>query len=163
MNHSPLPLIIDTIRLGVAYPFCLLYNPRQKMSEYVKGRQGTQSIYRLFVWQVAVTLLVSLACLLGYSSHAALSVLMGALVCILPSAYFAKRLFRYRGASAAKKIVASAYKGEAIKLVLTALLFTAAFVYVKVIPSLFFIAFVLAQLSLWLAPLFVHHKTGNLK
>ena len=49
----------------------------------------------------------------------AYSAVLGGLTAILPQAYFASRVFRHRGASAAKQMAQSSYAGEVGKFLLT--------------------------------------------
>lgn len=89
----------------------------------------------------------------GYSAG------LGGLVCLIPNAYFAIRVFQHRGARSAQKIVRSFYAGEAGKLALTAVLFAAVFVWVKPLsPGWLFAAFVLVQATGWVTPLFVRDR-----
>lgn len=87
------------------------------------------------------------------SLAAAMSALLGGLVCILPTAFFARQVFRHSGAQAAKQIVQAMYLGEALKILISVVLFTLIFIYVDIVPLPFFGAFILAQLVVWLAPL----------
>jgi ATP synthase protein I len=53
------------------------------------------------------------------------------LLSALPGALFASRVFKYRGARAAQKIVKELYTGQALKLVLMSAGFALSFYYVK--------------------------------
>lgn len=87
---------------------------------------------------------------------------LGGLVCLIPNAYFAVRVFQHRGARAAQKIVRSFYAGEAGKLALTALLFAGIFVLVKPLsPGWLFAAFVVVQAIGWVTPLFVKDRRSR--
>lgn len=84
---------------------------------------------------------------------AAVSALLGGMVCLLPNAYFAWRAFRYQGARFARDIVKSFYRAEAGKFGLTAALFTLVFVAVPPSnPALFFGAYVATLFTQWLGP-----------
>jgi len=108
---------------------------------------------------LASGLALSLSLVHGYSA------LLGGLICTVPNTWFAYRSFKYRGARASQQIVKSFYRGEAVKLLLTALLFGATFKFVKVIePVTVFAVFFLVQLSFWLTPLlFNREKFLNIK
>ena len=88
----------------------------------------------------------------GYSAA------LGGLVCVVPNAYFARALFLHGGARAAKQIVNGFYRGEALKLMLSAALFTLVFKCFKVDPPGFFVAYIAAQMMFWFAPLIVVNK-----
>lgn len=117
---------------------------------------------RLFVVQLWLTLLLSGIFAFIQGGHAASSAALGGLTCLLPQSYFALKLFKYQGARAARQIVNAFYKGEAMKLVLSVLLFAFAFAWFKVKPLPFFIGFISVQSVIWLAPLLIT-KNGSKK
>jgi ATP synthase protein I len=87
----------------------------------------------------------------------AYSTLLGGLISAIPGAYFAYKAFQFRGARVADKMVASLFKGEAIKLALTAAGFALVFSSVKPLsPSMVFAGFAVVHLAgmagaVWLA------------
>lgn len=85
--------------------------------------------------RIAVNQLIMLAvlCLAAslWSALFAISLLAGGLVNIVANLYFGRFAFRYQGANKAANIVYSMYTGLTLKLVLTALLFTAFFVAIE--------------------------------
>ncbi len=92
------------------------------------------------------------------------SALLGGIICLIPNAYFAYRTFAYQGAQAARKIVNSFYKAEAVKLGLTALFFGLTFKYVKPLePLSLFMTFFIVQVVHWLAPLLMVEKQTSVK
>ncbi|MGB0360228.1 MAG: ATP synthase subunit I [Endozoicomonas sp.] len=112
-------------------------------------------VYRIFVTQVVVCTVLSLA-LFSLGTYFALSSLLGGLCCALPNAYFILKVFRFRGARSAKKIVSSFYRGEAGKLVLTATGFILIFTQLEVVePFALFGTFAIVQAVSWFAPLLV--------
>lgn len=68
------------------------------------------------------------------------SALLGGLIFIVPNAWFVHRVFRHQGARAAPMMVADVFKGEAVKLSLTAILFAAVFLLIEPVsvPALLF-------------------------
>lgn len=108
---------------------------------------------RLLLAQAGIVLVaVVLASVFG-GRDAALSALLGGLVCWLPNAYFVWRAFRYQGARLAGDIVKSFYRAEAGKFGLTAALFTLVFVTVPPSnPAFFFGAYVATLFTQWLGP-----------
>jgi len=116
------------------------------------------AIYRLIGVQAGATLIISLGFLLK-DQVAAYSALLGGFIFVLPNIYFANKAFAHTGARAARQIVNSFYKGEAVKLALTAVLFTVVFVSVKPLNVLaLFVTFIIVLTTNWLAPLMLGHK-----
>jgi ATP synthase protein I len=116
------------------------------------------AIYRLIGAQAGATLIISLGFLLK-DQVAAYSALLGGFIFVLPNIYFAEKAFAHTGARAARQIVNSFYKGEAVKIALTAVLFTVVFVLVKPLNVLaLFVTFIIVLTTNWLAPLLLSHQ-----
>lgn len=115
-------------------------------------RQAT-IVKRILIAQLVVTIALPIG-FAGWSIAAAYSALLGGVICLLPNAYFARRMFRHTGARAARQIVRSFYAAETGKLVFTAILFGVSFAAVKglVAPALF-LGFIAVQIVSWLVPL----------
>ena len=110
-------------------------------------------VRRLVLLQIAIASIIPLV-LMPFGMIAAISGAAGALACLLPNLYFAHRAFRYSGARAAKKILRSFYAGEAIKLVLTAVMFALVFKYLRPINvAAVFGGFIAVQMAIWVTPL----------
>jgi ATP synthase protein I len=122
------------------------------MGVSVKNQRGLQGAQRLLMCQLSMTVLLAAIALL-YSSIAAISAILGGLVSIVPTAYFATKLFRHHGAQAARQIVSSFYKGEALKIILTIALFGLVFKFFNIIPLIFFAVYIMVQMVFWFAPL----------
>lgn len=73
----------------------------------------------------------------------------------LPYICSLKITFRYQGARAARQIARSFYRGEALKIGLSIVLFTLVFTCFKLAPWIFFSVYIGMQLSIWLIPLIV--------
>ena len=116
---------------------------------------------RLWLVQLGITMLLAALFAIVFSINAASSALLGGLVCIIPNAYFASRLFKYQGARAAKLIVNSFYKGEALKIFLSIVLFTAVFVLCRITPLAFFTAYILILMTHWFAPWIIVNKQNR--
>lgn len=120
----------------------------------MKNKQGMRGAFKFFTAQLGVMLAVSGILWLLLGRNAAVSLLWGGFLSLLPNVYFARVLFRYHGAQAAKKIVTCFYQGELVKLLLTAGLFALTFKFMNnVIPSYLFAGLIGAQLMIWFAPL----------
>ena len=144
--------------LAVAYPHCLLYNPREMMGGTLKNQHGAKDAQRLIIWQLGLTVLLAVVATLLSGTMAGRSALLGGLVSVLPNAYFARKLFQHHGAHAARQIVNSFYKGEAAKLILSVVLFAMVFKCFKIIPLVFFVVYIVVQMVFWFAPLIVVNK-----
>lgn len=122
---------------------------------------GMRGIVRLWLVQLAVTFVFAAFCAIIYSANAAGSALLGGMVCIVPNAYFASKLFQYQGARSAKKIVNSFYKGEALKIIISIFLFTAVFLLFKITPLAFFASYIMILMTHWFAPLIIVNKQNR--
>lgn len=120
-----------------------------------------RGIVRLWMVQLGVTTVFAVICAIAFGANAASSALLGGIVCVVPNAYFASKLFKYQGARSAKKIVNGFYKGEAIKIVLSVLLFTAVFVWVKITPFAFFASYIMVLMTHWFSPLIIVNKQNR--
>lgn len=110
-------------------------------------------VKRILLTQCAVAIIFPLV-LLPFGIIAAWSAAAGGIASLLPNAYFAHRAFRFSGARSAQKILRSFYSGEAMKLVLTALIFALTFKYLKPLNvAALFGGFILVQSVIWLTPL----------
>lgn len=110
-------------------------------------------IRRLLLFQMSIAVLFPLV-MLPFGTNAALSAAAGGLASLIPNLYFAYRTFRYSGARSAQMILRSFYSGEAIKLVMTALIFAVVFKYLKTLNvAALFGGFIMVQMAVWLTPL----------
>lgn len=88
-------------------------------------------IFKVTAFQLLLTVALSALLLMSAGWVSAYSLLIGGLISALPGALFASRVFKYRGARAAHKIVRELYTGEILKLVLMGAGFALSFYYVK--------------------------------
>ena len=110
-------------------------------------------IRRLLLFQLSIAVLFPLV-MLPFGTNAALSAAAGGLASLIPNLYFAYRTFRYSGARSAQMILRSFYSGEAIKLIMTALIFAVVFKYLKTLNvAALFGGFIMVQMAVWLTPL----------
>lgn len=111
--------------------------------------------YRMVFFQAI--LVVSLAIVWGgvSSIQTTYSVLLGGAACVLPSFYFARKLFATTSAREARAIARAFFFGEFIKLLLSgvSLVTIILLMHVQILPV--FMGFVIGQFGFWLAPLFV--------
>lgn len=110
-------------------------------------------IKRLLLTQLAIAILFPLV-LLPLGTVAAMSAAAGAWACLVPSSYFAYRAFRFSGARSALLILQSFYSGQAMKLIMTAVIFALIFIYMKPLNvAALFSGFIVVQSALWFTPL----------
>lgn len=93
-------------------------------------------VYKVIVIQFFTSVVAALASYLLVDSVAAISALLGGLICTLPNGYFARKAFQYRGARHAQQIVKGFYTGETGKLIMTAVLFALVFAGVRPLNEL---------------------------
>ncbi|WP_166252865.1 ATP synthase subunit I [Marinobacter salicampi] len=96
----------------------------------------------------SVVLVISLLWSLE-SRLAGYSALIGGLIFVIPSAYFAHRVFRHQGARNASLMVGDLFRAESIKLALTAVFFAAVFILMEPVhvPALLFTFAVMVAIS----------------
>ena len=120
----------------------------------MKNQSGLQYARRFFYTQMIVALILTL-----FFSHqgtqSALSAVCGGLVSVLPNMFFARKLFAEQRAVAAKIIIMQFYQGEALKIVISTFMFAIAFLWIHVIPWVFFTTYIVVQMMSWFAPLIV--------
>lgn len=116
---------------------------------------------RLLLLQLGVCLLLPLGLYFMSGKQAAWSALAGGMVAFLPAVLFAKMAFKYQGARAAREIVKSIYLGEGLKIMFSALLFALVFIFYKVSPLTFFLAWIAVNMSHWFAPLIITNKQNR--
>ncbi len=108
-------------------------------------------VKRLCVLQSAICLLLTIGFYISIGRQAAYSALLGSLIVLVASQYLAWRLFKYSGAAAAKRIIKTFYRAEAVKLVFVALMFALVFIFVDILAPVFFLSFIVTQATHWLA------------
>ena len=86
--------------------------------------------YRITLAQL-VLLLLSWASLQFWDDQTATSIVLGGLIAIVPNAWFALGMFRWRGASVARQAVSAGYAAETGKFLLTAAGFALVFATVR--------------------------------
>ena len=117
-------------------------------------QQARNEVFKLIAIQTAIVVVCSLF-FLFISWETAYSLFLGGVVCVLPSIYFAQKLFAYLGARLAKQAIRAFYFGEIIKLVMLATLSIIVFKFIRINALTFFFGFMLAQLGFWIAPTFL--------
>ena len=112
-----------------------------------------QAVFRFILLQFLLTTLISLGIFYIAGGLSSYSFLLGAFVSLCPSLYMAFRVFGHKKIRPAKEVVRSFYRGEAGKLVMTAVLLSLVFLLIKPLSAEYFFAgFGTAILSHWLSP-----------
>lgn len=124
----------------------------------MKNKKGVDGAARLCRAQLIALLTIAAVVSIWAGLQASGSILLGGLVSVLPTAYFARVVFRYNGAGAAQHIVKCFYKGEAIKMFLTFGLFALIFKTLDIVPLAFMVGFIAAQMMFWFAPFIFDNK-----
>ncbi|MCC5858864.1 MAG: ATP synthase subunit I [Ectothiorhodospiraceae bacterium] len=81
------------------------------------------TIATVFAGQSLVTVIAALAWLLAAGSGSGLAALAGGGIAILPGAYFAVKVFSVPAGAPPKQLLNAFYRGEALKFVITVVLF----------------------------------------
>jgi ATP synthase protein I len=116
--------------------------------------------FKLIIIQATIVSVMSV--LFGFFSlKSAYSIFLGGFCCILPSIYFAYKLFKSVSARMLGKAMGALYFGEVIKLFLIGVLSILVFKFIPIIPMDFFIGFICAQLAFWVAPNFMLLKQAR--
>ncbi|WP_234802469.1 MULTISPECIES: ATP synthase subunit I [Legionella] len=127
----------------------------------MKDKLGISGVKRMLGIQLLTSVLISLVLLLIFGKKEAMSALLGGMVAIVPSALFARKLFQYQGARAARQIVKGFYLGEALKIVSSVILFALVFMLFKIAPLAFFFTYIVVLMNYWLAPLIFANKQNR--
>lgn len=127
----------------------------------MRDKRGIVGVKRLLIAQLMASVVIALSLQLAWGSKEAISALLGGLVAIIPSALFARKLFRHQGARAAREIVKGFYIGEALKIISTIALFTFVFMSFKIAPLVFFFTYIVVLMTHWFAPLFFANKQNR--
>ena len=117
-------------------------------------RSSKQPIVQILLAQAILCGFVASALAIWQGSTVGLSALTGGMIAVLPNAFLAARLMTPGAGSSARALLAAAWLGEIGKLTLTALLFSAVFIFLRPISALaVFVGFIPAQFVVFCAPL----------
>lgn len=96
------------------------------------ARPGRELAKRLLMIQFGAVTLMAAGMAVAVNAEWGLSALIGGGIFVVANAVFALFAFMYGGARAAKRIANSFYAGEALKILITVALFSAAYMYIQV-------------------------------
>lgn len=112
----------------------------------IAKQQRRRALYNVFL-QLVVTLVVAIITWPISNLQVSYSIVIGGLVCVVPSLYFAYQFFSVTGALAARRIAQTLFRAEIGKLLLTGLLFVVVFTFLSVDVAPFFGGFVVALIT----------------
>ncbi|MBF9001039.1 MULTISPECIES: F0F1 ATP synthase subunit I [Vibrio] len=96
------------------------------------ARPGRELAKQLLLIQLGAVMVVATGMAVVVNAEWGFSALIGGGIFVIANAVFALFAFMFSGARAAKRITASFYTGEALKILITIALFSAAYMYVQV-------------------------------
>ena len=120
----------------------------------VLARRGRWSGYKLVMMQAAVAGGASILFFAVWGVQFGYSALAGGSIAVLPNFVFATLAFSHSGASSSGKVVKSFFLGEAIKLLLTIVLFALVFGTLKVLFAPLFACYALCLIVPFAASLY---------
>lgn len=109
-------------------------------------------VQRWFTIQGVVVVVLTLLTLFAGLLQAG-SVLIGGILCIVPTALFARWWFSSYKAGSTNQLVKIFYIGEILKLALTGLMFVLALLFFPIQLLWCLIGYIAAQIAFWIAPL----------
>lgn len=139
----------------------LLYCCPNDESDRVKNQRGLQGAKRLFLVEITLVATIAMTLAITKNSLEGMSIMAGGLVWAIPQGIFAIVVFADQRAQFVKKMVRRMYRGEALKLLITAGCMALAFRFGQISPSMFFIGYVLAFGVSWFAPLFFRRAVNR--
>jgi len=115
---------------------------------------GRKVANQILVIQCILAIVSSLVFLL-IDIKSSYSAFLGGVICFVPNTVFVTYAYRFGGARAAKQIASSFYKGETLKIVLTALLFAVIFIFIPVSIGALMSTYVICLMAYWTVPFLV--------
>ena len=114
-----------------------------------------RTVRNILLVQLATALAVAAGVWAGLGSERAIPTLLGGLIGVVPNAFLAARVMSPRAGSSAQSLLRAGWLGEVGKLVITVLLFAAAFMTLKPLhPEFLFAGYIATLLALPVALLF---------
>ena len=98
-----------------------------------------------------MTVFLVAACLGWGTPEWAYSAAIGGLICVIPGAYVATRMFRERQHQSPLRVLWSFYLNEVVKIALTVIMFAVAILYLEVNILVMFLAYVATTTVYWFA------------
>lgn len=131
-------------------------NSNQKQG--VHSRKTRKQIFRIFLLQAVLCVVVATALLLE-SNVTAWSALLGGGLYILPNLYFAHRALTFRDKQSAGRALAEMYVSQIWKMGISILAFAAVFILIHPLnPFSLFGTFILMQITAWFAQMKLNNR-----
>ena len=99
------------------------------------NNHNKRDAYKVLFVIAIITLAISLLLLFSVGRVAAYSAALGGLACLLPNILFTRFAFRYSAADSVSLVMRWFYIGEAIKIIVTVLIFALSFQVFCVLPQ----------------------------
>ncbi|CAM4117759.1 F0F1 ATP synthase subunit I [Vibrio neonatus] len=122
------------------------------------ARPGRELAKRLLMIEFSAVMLVAIGISITVNPSWGLSALIGGGIFVVANAVFSLFAFLYAGARAVKFVAFSFYTGEALKILLTIVLFTLAYVYMELELVPLKLTYLLVLLINMFAPVFFINK-----
>lgn len=127
------------------------------------SRRVKARVYRVYMIQAGLTVLVSTLCWLIAGQQAGVSALAAGFIYLVPNVYFAGRALQHRRGDTARRVLAQMYVSEIWKMGMTALLFAAVFMLVRPLsPFSLFGTYILLHLTGWVAQIALNNRFQKL-
>lgn len=121
--------------------------------DLVKNEQGLRSAGRFIFVQFMFILIMARVAHATLGLYSMFSVVLGGAVSLIPNACFAWTIFGRFKAAELKQYLKRVYRGEALKIGLTACFFAFVFCFFKrIVPWVFLTSFLFTQSVIWIAP-----------
>lgn len=101
------------------------------MEKLTENTNNKRAAYKVLSVIALITVAISLIVMFSAGQVAAYSAALGGIACLLPNLLFARFAFRHSAADSAARVMRWFYIGEAIKIIVTGLIFALALLWIK--------------------------------
>ena len=101
------------------------------MHEQKDNIRNKLAAYKILAVEASITIVLAFLLLMSVDAVIAYSVALGGLAFVIPNTFFARYVFRYSAAESLGLAIRWFYIGEAVKIIMTVLIFAACFIWVK--------------------------------
>lgn len=123
--------------------------------------KGQQLAKKVLIFQTSIALFVTLLVAIFFDKNAAISALVGGIICVVPGLVFARIVFKYAGASQNQRVARSFSQGSKLKLILTIIFFVAAYKWPDIQPIPLMVSYAVTLVAQWPYLLFLNHVESN--
>lgn len=125
------------------------------------AQKGQQLAKKVLIFQASMALFVTSLVAIFFGKNAAISALAGGIICVVPALVFAKTVFKYAGSRENQRVARSFSQGSKLKLILTIILFVAAYKWPDIQPIPLMVSYVVTLVAQWPYLLFLNHVESN--